>query len=40
MAAFDYKAVDSRGKIKKGIVEGDSARQARNTLREKGLMPT
>ena len=40
MAAFDYKAVDSKGKIKKGIVEGDSARQARNILREKGLMPT
>lgn len=40
MAAFDYKAVDSKGKIKKGIVEADSARQARTMLREKSLMPT
>ena len=40
MAAFDYQAVDSRGKIKKGVIEGDTARQVRNTLREQGLMPT
>ena len=40
MAAFDYQAVDSRGKIKKGIIEGDTPRQVRNLLREQGLMPT
>lgn len=40
MAAFDYQAVDSRGKIKKGVIEGDTPRQARALLREQGLMPT
>lgn len=40
MAAFDYQAVDSRGKTKKGVIEGDTPRQARAMLREQGLMPT
>lgn len=40
MAAFDYQAVDSRGKTKKGVIEGDTPRQARALLREQGLMPT
>ncbi|MBL4940690.1 MAG: type II secretion system inner membrane protein GspF [Colwellia sp.] len=40
MAAFDYQAVDSRGKTKKGVVEADTPRQARSLLREQGLMPT
>jgi len=40
MAAFDYQAVDSRGKIKKGVIEGDTPRQARALLREQDLMPT
>jgi general secretion pathway protein F len=40
MAAFDYQAVDSRGKIKKGVIEGDTPRQVRSMLREQGLMPT
>lgn len=40
MAAFDYQAVDSRGKTKKGIIEGDTPRQVRGLLREQGLMPT
>ncbi|MBU2891742.1 type II secretion system inner membrane protein GspF [Colwellia sp. D2M02] len=39
MAAFEYQAVDSRGKTKKGVVESDTPRQARNLLREQGLMP-
>ncbi len=39
MPAFDYQAVDSRGKTKKGVIEGDTARQARGLLREQGLMP-
>ena len=40
MAAFEYQAVDSRGKTKKGIIEGDTPRQVRGLLREQGLMPT
>ena len=40
MAAFDYQAVDSQGKNKKGVIEGDTPRQARALLREQGLMPT
>ena len=40
MAAFDYQAVDKRGKVKKGIIEGDTPRQARALLRDQGLMPT
>ncbi|QOL26589.1 type II secretion system inner membrane protein GspF [Thalassotalea sp. LPB0316] len=39
MAAFDYQAVDSRGKNKKGVLEGDSAKQVRGLLREQGLIP-
>lgn len=40
MPAFDYQAVDSRGKTKKGVIEGDNARHVRSLLREQGLMPT
>jgi len=40
MAAFDYQAVDRQGKTKKGVIEGDTPRQARALLREQGLMPT
>jgi general secretion pathway protein F len=39
MAAFDYQAVDSKGKTKKGVIEGDTPRQVRALLREQGLMP-
>ena len=39
MAAFDYIALDANGKELKGIAEGDSAKQIRQTLRDKGLMP-
>ncbi|WP_068546227.1 type II secretion system inner membrane protein GspF [Thalassotalea crassostreae] len=39
MAAFDYQAVDSRGRNKKGVIEADTARQARSMLRDQGLMP-
>lgn len=39
MPAFDYQAVDSRGKTKKGVIEGDTPRQVRGLLREQGLMP-
>jgi general secretion pathway protein F len=40
MAAFDYQAVDKKGKTKKGVIEGDTPRHARSLLREQGLMPT
>lgn len=39
MAAFDYIALDSKGKEKKGVMEGDTARQVRQILRDKGMMP-
>ncbi len=39
MAAFEYIALDSSGKQKKGVLEGDTARQIRQLLRDKNLMP-
>lgn len=39
MAAFSYKALDGAGKIVKGIIEGDSERQARSQLRARKLKP-
>lgn len=39
MAAFEYKALDAKGKNKKGIIEADTAKQVRQQLREKGLVP-
>lgn len=39
MAAFDYVALDGRGKQTKGVLEGDSQRQVRQQLRDKGLVP-
>jgi len=37
VAAFDYIALDAKGKEKKGVIEGDTARQVRQLLRDKGL---
>lgn len=39
MAAFEYRALDGRGKEKKGILEADTAKQIRQSLREQGLTP-
>lgn len=39
MAAFEYVALDAKGKQKKGLLEADTARAARVLLREQGLMP-
>jgi len=39
MAAFEYVALDLRGKEKKGILEADTARSARSLLRQQELTP-
>ena len=39
MPAFEYVALDQAGRTRKGVEEGDSSRQVRTRLREKGLMP-
>jgi general secretion pathway protein F len=39
MGAFEYTAVDSGGKQLKGIIEGDTARQVRQQLRDRELLP-
>jgi general secretion pathway protein F len=40
MGAFEYTAVDAGGKETKGVLEGETARQVRQLLREKNLFPT
>ena len=39
MPAYQFTAVDSVGKQHKGVMEGDSARQIRQQLRDKSWMP-
>jgi general secretion pathway protein F len=39
MAAFEYVALDAKGRERKGIAEGDTAKQVRQNLRDKGLIP-
>ena len=39
MPAFEYVALDAAGKRQRGMLEGDTARQVRQSLRESGLSP-
>ncbi|HXS27126.1 MAG TPA: type II secretion system inner membrane protein GspF [Steroidobacteraceae bacterium] len=39
MGAFEYTALDGGGRERKGILEGDTARQVRQLLRERQLLP-
>lgn len=39
MGAFDYSALDGTGRVRKGVLEGDTARHIRQQLRERGLVP-
>jgi general secretion pathway protein F len=39
MGAFEYTAIDTGGKERKGILEGDTPRHIRQILREKQLLP-
>jgi len=38
MPAFEYTALDQKGRTRKGVLEGDTARQIRQKLRDSGLM--
>ena len=40
MPAFEYRAIAPDGRQRKGVLEGDSGRQVRQLLRERGLAPT
>lgn len=40
MPVFEYKALSAQSKTEKGLLEGDSERQVRQALRDKGLIPT
>jgi len=39
MSAFEYSALDQRGRTRNGVLEADTARQIRQQLREQGLTP-
>ena len=39
MPAFEYQALDARGRTRKGVTEGDTARSVRALLRSEGLTP-
>jgi general secretion pathway protein F len=39
MGAFEYSALDADGRERKGVIEGDTARQVRQLLRDQNLLP-
>jgi general secretion pathway protein F len=39
MGAFEYTVVDPKGKERKGVIEGDTARHVRQQLRDQNLLP-
>ncbi len=39
MGAYEYRALDARGRQKRGVASGDTARQVRQLLRDSGLSP-
>ena len=39
MAAFEYVALDGDGRTRRGVLNGDSARQVRSRMRNLGLHP-
>jgi general secretion pathway protein F len=39
MGAYEYTALDTRGRTRRGVVEGDTPRQVRTQLRDQGLTP-
>jgi general secretion pathway protein F len=39
MASFRFEAADAAGRIEQGLIEGDSARAVRSSLRARGLIP-
>jgi general secretion pathway protein F len=39
MAGYEYQALDAQGRTRKGVIESDSERTARTTLRDQGLTP-
>ena len=38
MGAFEYQAIDAEGKTQKGLIEADTAKQARQQLRGMSLI--
>lgn len=40
MGTFEYQAIDQQGKVSRGAIEADTAKVARQKLRESGLVPT